>query len=756
MRKIYTIVLICCIASVLTSQTFTKRTIYEIQKPSDDSLHIADSLGNLKVVATPRWVTQASPYVGTKAEVTALVVVPPRLISFTGGGRTMILTDTGAASGKPWTWILVRYHKTTPTGEIDPAAEATFDANGYNGIQQGDIITIKGTVNEFPAGNMSSLTQLEPDTTEPVIVLSSGNPIPPPLPVTVADFKSNDNKVKYSTGESYESGYIQLTNLLAGVPIFGSATDATFYFFDQPDLNQMSTYDYSHNYSKRNGDEAQPPTPLLSLPPTEGVTIDTLRGFISTSAGSNTVLAYRVAPIFPGDMIIGSNPPAVLVHRRNPVVVAKDTTPRVTAKIYSQGGTTITSRKLIYSVDNGAWTEIDMPVENSTDSISTVTLPAQSVGSVVRYFIKVTDAVNTIFLTNSNSLTQRDTSKGFFTYKVLDRSMKPVLSIQDVQYTPYLNGYSPYVGAVDSVGGIVTADTSMLVRTALSVGGTTVYYMQSTNGPFSGIWFTDTSSATAKIKYGDSVIVTGTVSEFNDITNLFNVQSVQIVSSGNPVPEPVKLQTEVFGTSAINGDPVAEQYEGMLVEFDNVTVTDTIPYVIQTSVYDYFQYEISNSGQPMMVMRDGINSYSNDPNDASIPGITRLRKGTQIQKLVGVLHYASKRFKVVPRTNADYSGVTSVKVNKLDLVPAEFALKQNYPNPFNPATTIDYSLPRESQVSLKVYNLLGQEVISLVNEHQNAGTYSVQFDASRLSSGMYLYRIAAGSFTQVKKMLLLK
>ncbi len=101
--------------------------------------------------------------------------------------------------------------------------------------------------------------------------------------------------------------------------------------------------------------------------------------------------------------------------------------------------------------------------------------------------------------------------------------------------------------------------------------------------------------------------------------------------------------------------------------------------------------------------------------------------------------------------NPDFGAVTdpSGSVNG-------FSLGQNYPNPFNPSTTISYSIPQRSYVTLKVYDMLGKEVSVLVNEEKNAGSYRIKFNGSTLSSGIYFYKLQAGNFTQTKKLILLK
>ena len=89
-------------------------------------------------------------------------------------------------------------------------------------------------------------------------------------------------------------------------------------------------------------------------------------------------------------------------------------------------------------------------------------------------------------------------------------------------------------------------------------------------------------------------------------------------------------------------------------------------------------------------------------------------------------------------------------------IPIEFRLNQNYPNPFNPSTTIQFSLPQASHVTLEVVNTLGERVGVLASEDLNAGTYNYSWDASNLPSGIYFYRIQAGSFVDTKKMILLR
>jgi hypothetical protein len=106
--------------------------------------------------------------------------------------------------------------------------------------------------------------------------------------------------------------------------------------------------------------------------------------------------------------------------------------------------------------------------------------------------------------------------------------------------------------------------------------------------------------------------------------------------------------------------------------------------------------------------------------------------------------------------NVSGDGVTGIDDELLNTIPIEFVVYQNFPNPFNPKTSIIFGLPEASEVKLTLYNFLGEEVASLFEGYTNAGYHQVEFDASKLASGVYFYKIQAGDFIETKKMVLMK
>jgi len=152
------------------------------------------------------------------------------------------------------------------------------------------------------------------------------------------------------------------------------------------------------------------------------------------------------------------------------------------------------------------------------------------------------------------------------------------------------------------------------------------------------------------------------------------------------------------------------------------------------------QYQITNS-----VIGSGGNVISNSNNNiVSTVGEAFIGKSSNTvnQNQIG-FWYA-------------YQQTTITDVENEEIIPTVFKLEQNYPNPFNPSTRIKFAVPERSNVLIKVYDILGSEVATLVNEEMDAGWYENNFNAAGLSSGVYLFRMEAGNFISTKKMIYLR
>lgn len=740
MNRWITVLSLAVIANTITFAQYPTITIRQMNEVPLDSLVLADSLQSTQ---PGRWTLQASPYMGDTVTVVGLCVVPPKILTFTAGGFTMLLYDT-SANNTVWGGVFVRVNA--------PADTAQIILDGFLNVEAGDVIRITGLVSEFPTGSMNSVTQLQPIAGIPIPILGS-RPLPPYMRMNVGDFYRGifpGGRVRYSTGEPKEGMLVEFVNLTVNERI--NFTRGTFAAVDDGG-NQIGMYDASKFFTKGHGGSLPQPgdtlwTTLYNNFINVGTRIDTLRGYITTVSGSENPRGYRIAPIKRNDVVLGVILPTISQHRRNPIVVPSDSAARVSVRVTRPtGGYGIASVQLLYSLNNGPFVTNTMTYQSS-DTTYITQIPQQPENTFVHYFIKATDSLgNSAILANSAiGGASSDTSSGFFFYTVLNRP----LTIRDVQYTPYTNGRSGYIGAVVSVKGVVTADTAHLRTSSISNGGARTWYMQDGNQPWSGLWFVPTlAESLLYLQNGDSITVTGSVGEQFDVTWLSGSTVVRHVSS-RPEADPVMSNTGTFGIGVGNGTPSAEQYEGMVVQFNNAVVTALYP-----EFNDRREFEIDDGTGPVRVLRDGKHTYSNDTLDITL-GYTILHLGDTIRSVRGLIYYSFNKYKFVPRDNADWGPITGVDIQHNPVVPANFSLEQNYPNPFNPTTTIRYSLPVAGYVTLRIYNLLGQEVHALVNGQQPPGEYAVRFDAASLSTGVYFYRLEAGGFRQVKKMLLLK
>ena len=223
--------------------------------------------------------------------------------------------------------------------------------------------------------------------------------------------------------------------------------------------------------------------------------------------------------------------------------------------------------------------------------------------------------------------------------------------------------------------------------------------------------------------------------------------------------------TRNYNGQYTNQTGVHSRYESNLIntfqsqinyDGDSLQYIDNLSDFVFNMIYDNYQYVDT------VLYADSVaNAFAGNHTSP-----TYYNKFWEIAKnfTIGLFQRASYKLTCVIYTEwVDAGGLTDISDNKNDL-PSSFNLSQNYPNPFNPTTRIKYTIPsvtpRQAQsnikISLQVYDLLGNEVVTLVNEEKPSGTYEVTWYAEQLPSGVYFYQLKAGDFVQTKKMLLLK
>lgn len=197
---------------------------------------------------------------------------------------------------------------------------------------------------------------------------------------------------------------------------------------------------------------------------------------------------------------------------------------------------------------------------------------------------------------------------------------------------------------------------------------------------------------------------------------------------------------------------------------DTFTERPDVPIHMSCAIKDSQENEVVitwNDVDNHNVKRNKIWYYKIFRNDSLIgtPNFTQtsfqddsLRNGLSIYKMVAVNY----DFMSSDTSNAETLSISTGIKEYVTPVPKKFLLSQNYPNPFNPSTVISYQLPTSSDVTLIVFDVLGRRVQTLVDKHQGAGIHSVRFDGSALPSGVYLYRLQAGPFTETRKLMLIR
>jgi hypothetical protein len=333
---------------------------------------------------------------------------------------------------------------------------------------------------------------------------------------------------------------------------------------------------------------------------------------------------------------------------------------------------------------------------------------------------------------------------GFGEYEINPRSAadfgveppQPAESIYDVQYNETNQGTgedcypSPYKDQEVTIEGVVTAVWVWSLGSQYPD-----FWLQTLDkGSWSGVFVYDT---TVEPERGDFLTITATPDEYFGLTEMKNVSSFEVNSSGNPMPAPVNISTADLAGGC---NAVSEAYEGVLVRVSNVTCTAT--------PNEYGEWLIDDGSGECQV-DDYIYSYT--------PTL-----GEEFSAIVGIVHWGYGEYKLLPRDAGDINPTAVQDRGRSSTLPSAYSLSQNYPNPFNPETEIRFALPQGAYVRLEVFNLLGQKVATLADGPQEVGgEFSVRWNGTSdaglsLASGIYFYRLQAGEFSDTKKMIYLK
>ncbi|MBE2219426.1 MAG: T9SS type A sorting domain-containing protein [Ignavibacteria bacterium] len=703
--------------------------------------------------------------VGDTVTFTARVVAPPlvkagidnRVLLRGTTSRTAYLQDTTNAL---YGGIIVRQSSITANTQ-------------FTTLDTGSKVIVTGIVGEFPDILSSGSTQIALDTTLIVTELPTIKRRPAPLTVNISDFDSLGT-IKFLSGEKYEGMYVQINNVTIGPQSPLGARNIRSLLDAQG--NKIYLRDFSNFFSVAPNDTGFP----VFSPPSIGATVTSIRGVIINSAYADAnggLYGYVIVPLYPNDLTLGNTPPFISSVNRIPGVPKPSNTVQVNAVVsdtLSPGLMSVDSCQLYYRINKGAYQRITM---SPSGNIFSGTLPSQPLGTLVEYFIKARDNAGAVRLNPS------DTSKSTYFYYVRNND---TMTIKDIQYTPNMGGFSAYNGYDVTTEGIVTCDTSDIPAFSFTGPGGTqtsprrvIIQDGSIAGGWSGIWID--GNATDPLVKGTRVRVRGTVSETNGMTRLIIATPGDIQNLGTgTIPSFEILTPAVLADNKVDGDTTAEKWESVLVRFANQCVISCVNAPSTSGCTSEFPVPDTsfrrNFGEILVVypgenvesrieLQDGNHNKVNGWNPAGanyyntgLPG-SLLWKWDGIGSIQGVLYYAFGKYKMVPRTNADFGNV--IGVSPVSEIATQFWLKQNYPNPFNPVTNIVYNLPVESEVSVKIFNLLGQEVKTLVNGMQNMGRHEIRFDGQDLASGMYIYVLEAktiegNSFRDVKKMVLVK
>lgn len=509
-------------------------------------------------------------------------------------------------------------------------------------IIAGDSVEIVGVIEDY-----NGESELLPLAGNSITLLGQGTTIVPTV-IQLSDLNDASRNNKLETGEQWEGVYVELHNVtVATVDPFSGGSRVSFNVEDQ--------FGNLLNVSDRFLVQKLPAEGGTFVAPNVGDQLDTLRGIIAHSKnicpGYNG-RGYELYPFQEEDYVYGAAAPRIFNIARTPLVPNSTETVNITADITDNDGN-VTGATIFYATGSTGGSFSPVIMNNTSGDSYAASIPAQADGTLIRWYIVAADDSGLV-----TTLPNNDPSVATFLYRVRNSG----LSIFDVQYTPFGNGNSPYLGETVTVEGVVTSSINSSDTGDLGY----VYIQQENQLTFAGLWLQQGSTLTA-LKRGDKVQVEGTVTESFGMTALTSIASINVVGSGTITP--LVLNPDSF--SVYNASQ--EQFEGMLVTLQNPTAGNDI-YVVEpnadlASGNNYAEYRVGTdqfnpaAGSRVITGRLGGNSslavsYVNDSLWANTSGTMTVapyvvKYGHFMESITGIFYYSFGAMKLMPRNNND-------------------------------------------------------------------------------------------------------
>lgn len=600
--------------------------------------------------------------------------------------------------------------------------DGNYQTTGTLGLEVGDVIELIATASPF--NETMQLAPVSYNLLDKYDVLGFPDSIMQPDVVTSGDLNravgsSNGLQANWANFEQYRQSYVRLEGVTIAARDISSDRPAFYVTSDggttgvlNRDMSLRYRNDRAGSYPDFNVRDANDDF----VPPPPGSVVN-IQGFPVLydfdPFGRATPFIMQLAPFEDGDLEVIVGPPIISNIQRPAVPDANPVD--ITADVAADPARSLATVELKYFTTASTDTQT-VAAGTPTGDTFPFTIPAAGDGEYVTFWIAATD--------DQGASSRSDDE----IYLVLADGIDEIADIQTTANGD--EGPSPFAGAT------VTTTISAVVQTDGATTGIYALQDDDTLAPWSGIEVRTFKSGSPVPALGDRVtIVEALITERFNLTVL---DSLVVTIDGTGTPLPHKLVT----TDVLQNFAIAEAHEGMLLRFEDVTITNNDE--------GFGEWSFSSDGTTDNAIKADDASSEVSSSFAS----ETFMNGDVVSYIQGLQSFTFSEYKIFPGTDSD---IGDINVGVEDVVEVDgFVLSQNYPNPFAAKTSIVVTTPTSGDVELAVFDVLGRRVATILNDALPAGEHVVEFDRAGLASGLYMYRLTADDKSLVRTMTIVR